>query len=106
MTGLADQVEVTRLTVGMLKPETTLTKIDLPGNTRVHHPLQRAVDGCPTDLLIFTAHQINEIVGAEMPFLAKEHVDNLFPLTGPFPARKLEPGQILKGGRHLRGSIR
>ena len=102
MTGLADQVEVTRLAVGMLEPEATLAEVNLARDARVHHPLQRAVDRGPADLLIFAAYQIDEVVGADMPFLTQEHVDDLLPLTGPFPARGFEPGQVLKGGRHAK----
>ena len=106
MTGLADEVEVTRLPVRVLEAEATLAEIDLARNASVHHPLQRAVDGGTTDPLILAAYQVDKIVGAEMPFLPQEDVDNLFPLTGPLPARWFKPGQVLKGGRHVRSRVR
>ena len=65
--GLADQVEVPRLAVGVLEPEAAFAEVDLAGDAGVHHPLQRAVDGGAADALIFLADQIDEIVGAEVP---------------------------------------
>ena len=89
-----------RLAIGMLEPEAALAEVDLAGDAGVHHPLQRAVDGGAADALIFAADEIDEVVGAEMPFLTQEHIDDLFPLAGPLPARRLEPGEVLEGGRH------
>jgi hypothetical protein len=52
--------------------------------------------------MIFAADQIDEIVGAEMPFLPQEHVDDLFPLAGTLPAFGLESADVWKGGcRHV-----
>ena len=95
-------MEVTRLAVGMLESEAPLAEVNLARNARVHHPLQGAVDSGPTDLLIFPANQVDKVVRTEVPFLPQEDVDDLFTLTGPLPARRLEPRQILEGGRHVR----
>ena len=102
MAGLADQVEVARLPVGMLEAETAFAEVDLAGDAGVHHPLQRAVDGGAADALIFAPDEVDEVVGAEVPFLAQEHVDDLFPLAGALAARRLEPGEVLEGGRPRR----
>ena len=87
MAGLADQVEVARLAVGMLEPEPAFAEVDLAGDAGVDHPLQRAVDGGAADALVFVPDEVDEIVGAEVPFLAEEHVDDLLPLAGALAAR-------------------
>ncbi len=55
MAVLADQMEVTGLTVGMLEPETPFAEIDLAGDARIDHPLQRAIDRGATDPVIVPA---------------------------------------------------
>src|SRR5258705_2484691 len=92
--GLADQMEVPRLAVGVLEAEAAFAEIDLAGDAGVHHPLHRPVDGCAADALIFAANQVDEVVGAEMSFLAQEHVDDLFPLARPLAAVRLQPAEI------------
>ena len=42
------------------------------------------------------ADEIDEIVGAEVPFLAQEHVDDLLPLAGALAAGRLQPAEIRK----------
>ena len=61
----------------------------MPG---IDHPLQRAVDGGAADAVIFVADEIDEIVGAEMPFLAQEHVDDLLALAGALAASPASAG--------------
>ncbi len=94
MTGLADQVEVARMAIGVLEAEPALAEVDLAGDAGVHHPLQRAVDGGAADAVIFASDEIDEIVGAQVPFLAQEHVDDLLPLAGAFAARRLQSRDI------------
>ena len=91
MAGLADQVEVPRLPVRVLEAEAAFAEIDLARNAGVDHPLQRAVDGRAADPLVFAADEIDEIVGAEMSFLAEEDVDDLFALAGALAAGRLQP---------------
>jgi hypothetical protein len=43
--GLADQVEVTRLSIRVLETESALAEITLRRDACVDHPLQGAVDG-------------------------------------------------------------
>ena len=79
-------MEVPRLAVGVLEAEAALAEVDLAGDAGVHHPLQRAVDGGAADALVFALDQIDEIVGAEVPLLAQEHVDDLVALAGALAA--------------------
>ncbi len=100
MTRLADQVEVTGLTIRMLEPEPALAKVNLAGNPRVHHPLQRAIHRRTTDPMVVAPDQIDQIVGAQVPFLPQEDVDDLFALVGTLAPKRLEPGEIWQGRRH------
>ena len=92
MAGLADQMEVARLPVGVLEAEPPLAEVDLAGDAGVHHPLQRAVDGGAADAMVFAANEIDQIVGAEVPFLAQEDVDDLLALAGALAAGRLQLG--------------
>ena len=89
-------MEVTRLAVGVLEPEPALAEVDLAGDAGVHHPLQRAVDGGAADAVIFAADEVDEIVGAQVSFLAQEHVDDLLALAGALAAGRLQPAEIGK----------
>ena len=62
--------------IRMLEAKTTLAEIDLAGDARVDHPLQRAVDSRAADPLVLAPDQIDEIVGGEVPLLAEEHIDD------------------------------
>src|ERR1043165_911056 len=93
---LADEVKVTRLTVGVLEAETAFAEIDLARDAGVDHPLQGAVDSRAADAVIFAAYQVDEIVGAEVAFLAQEDVDDLFALARPFSASRLQAAEIRK----------
>ena len=84
--GLADQMEVPRMAVGVLEPEPALAEIDLARDAGIDHPLQRAVDRGPADALVLTADQIDELVGAEVPFLPQEDVDDEVALAGALAA--------------------
>ena len=78
---LANVVAWPRAAVRLLEAEPAFAEIHLSRDPRVDHPLQRAIDGRPADAMVVAANQIDEVVGAEMPFLAQEHVDDLFPLA-------------------------
>ena len=102
-------MKVARLPVGMLEAEAAFAEIDFAGDARVDHPLQRAVDGRAADAVIFAADEIDQIVGAEMAFLAQEHIDDLFPLAGSFPAVWLQPaeiGKVVHAGSPRRRDVR
>src|SRR5262245_34030354 len=100
MTALADQVEVARLAVGVFEAESPLAEIHLSGDTRVDHPLQRAIDRRATDSMIFVPEEINEVVGAEVAFLTQEDVDDLCALARAFAAVWLQPAEIRKSAVH------
>ena len=101
VTGLANEVEVTRLTVRMLEPEAALAEVDLARDAGVDHPLQRAVDGRAADAMIVLADQIDEIVGAEMAFLTQEHIDNLLPLAGALASCRRQSAEIREGTHNV-----
>ena len=97
---LADQMEVTGLTVGMLEPESPFAEVHLAGNARIDHPLERAINRGTTDPVIVPPDQINEVVSTEMPFLPQEDVDNLLPLAERLPPvgfSRLRSGRAVKG---------
>ena len=98
--GLADEVEVARVPVRMLEPESAFAEIHLAGNPRVHHPLQGAVHGRPADAAIFLADQIDEVVCAEVPFLAEECVDDEIAFTGSFASSRAHAFNV--NGSHAR----
>src|SRR5688572_13900222 len=102
MAALADQMEVPGLAVGMLEPESSLAEIDLAGDTRIDHPLQGAIDGRAADAVIVPPNEIDEIVGAEMPFLPQEDVDNLLPFAGALATGRLEPAEERRVGKECR----
>ena len=47
--------------------------------------------------MVVVADQIDQIVGAEVPFLAQEDVDDLLALAGALAARRLQPAEIREG---------
>ena len=87
---------MTRLAVRVLESEASLSEIDLAGDARVHHPLQRPVHGGAADSAVLAADQIDQVVGAEVSLLTEEHVDDVFALARALAARRLEPGEIGK----------
>jgi hypothetical protein len=102
MAVLADQVKVAGLAIGVLETEAAFTEVDLARNPGIDHPLERAIDGCPADALIFSPDDVDEIVGAEVSLLAEEHIDDLLALAGALAALWLQPAEIGKSCRHRR----
>ena len=98
--GLADEMKVPRMAVGVLEAEAAFAEVDLAGDARLLHPLQRAVDGGAADLLVFAADQIVEIVGGEVPLLAEEHVDDEIALAGAFAAGGPEAVEVRRRRFH------
>ena len=96
MTALANQMKVARLPVRMLEPKTSLTEVDLAGDARIDHPLERAVNGGATNTMIVAPYEIDEVVGAEMPFLSQEDVDDLLPLAGALATGWFQAAEIWK----------
>jgi hypothetical protein len=52
------------------------------------------------DAVIFASNEIDEIVGAEMPFVPQKDVDDLLPFVRVLAADRLDPAQIGKSRRH------
>ena len=97
---LANQVEMPRVPVGVLEPEAPLAEVDLPRDAGVDHPLQRAVDGRAADPLVLAPDQIDQVVGAEMPLLAQEDVDDAIALAGSLAAFRAEAREVDGGCAH------
>ena len=76
-------MKMARVTIRMFETETPFAKIDLPGNLRLDHPLQRAVDRRAADPVILRPDQIHEVIRAEMALLPKKDVDDQLALAGP-----------------------
>ena len=65
-------MEVARVPVRRLEARAAFAEVDLARDAGVDHPLQRAVHGRAADAGVLAAHEIEQIVGAEMAFLAQE----------------------------------
>ena len=98
--GLADEVKVARMAVRVLETEAAFAEIDLAGDSRIHHPLQRAIDRGAADAAIFLADEIDEVVRAEVPLLAEERVDDEVAFAGALAARRAHAFDI--NGSHAR----
>ena len=74
MTTVADQMKVSRMTIGGLEPRTTLAEVHLAGHACSDHPLQRPVDRRAADSRILAANELEELVGAQMTLLPQKDV--------------------------------
>ena len=95
----ADEMKMTGMTIGGLEAEAALAEIDLSRDARANGPLERAVDGSAADPRRFAADQIEQIVSAEVPFLAalaKEHLQNAISLAGMLAACRRQARKIGK----------
>ena len=81
-------MKVARMAVRLLEAEAAFAEIDLAGDPRIHHPLQGAIDRGAADAAIFLADQIDEVVGAEVPFLAEERIDDEVAFAGALAASR------------------
>src|SRR5260221_4863695 len=84
----------------MLEAEAALAEVHFSSDARIHHPLQGAVDGSAADAMIFLADQLDEVVRAQVSFLAQEHVDDEIAFARALAARGPEPIEI-EGGSHV-----
>src|SRR5262249_25994628 len=91
---VADEKETTRVPVGRFEAEATIAKVDLAREAGVDHPLERAVDGRAADSGRVAVHERNEIVGADVSLLPKEHVQNAITFGGAFTARRAKARKI------------
>jgi len=84
----------------MLEPEPALSEIDLAGDPGLDHPLEGPVNGSPADPLIFTANQLDELVGCEVTFLPEKDVDDEVALAGALAACRPQAVYVGRGGIH------
>ena len=68
------------------------TEIDLSGDVRFDHPLERPVNGGAADARIFLPDEIAEIVRAQVAFLLQETPEDLVAFAGMLAARGAEQG--------------
>ena len=90
------------MAVGVLEAEPAVAEVDAPRDAGVDHPLQRAIDRGAADPRVLAADQIDEIVGAEVPLLPEEDVDDEVALAGAAPAGRPVRLDELGGGLHGR----
>ena len=95
--GLADQVEVARMAVGMLEAEAAFAEVDLARDAGFLHPQQRAVDGGAADAVIFALDQVDQIVSAQVSLLLEERVDDQVAFTGSLRTGRAKAIQIGNG---------
>ena len=98
-------MEMARVPIRVLEPESPLAEVHFASDAGVHHPLQRAVDRGSADAVIFVPDEFDQIVGAQVSFLAQEHIDDEVAFAGALSARGPEPIEI-EGGRCHVGSER
>src|SRR5262245_36597274 len=79
-------MKVPRVLVRVFEPDPAIAEINPARDSRVDHPLQRAVDGGAADSSVLTPDQIDERVGAQMALLAKKDADNQVALRRPAAA--------------------
>ena len=104
MTHIADEMEVTRVPVRRFEARSALAKIDLARDSGADHPLQRAVNGRPTDSWIFLVDEIAQIICAQMTFLTQKEIQNAVAFAGPLATFRDEPGEVqsrVSTGRQL-----
>src|SRR6188472_2423127 len=94
-------MKMTRLAVSLFEAEPPLPEIDLAGDSGIDHPLQRPVDRRAADAAVFQPHQVDEVVGAEVPFLTQENGDDLLALARALAAGRLQLGEIGKSSGHI-----
>ena len=82
------------MAIGVLEPESSLAKIDLARDAGLDHPLQGAVDGGPTDPVVVAAHDVDEIIRAQMSRLPQEDVDDQVTFAGPPAAGRTQALQV------------
>ena len=99
----ADEMKVARMAVGRLEPRAAFAEIDLAGDAGVDHPLQRAVDGGAADARVLAADEIEQIVGAEVTFLAQEDLEDAVALGGALAAGRAQASPT--SDRRSEGSI-
>ena len=87
-------MKVAWMPVGVFVAEPAFTEIDFARDAGVDHPLQRPVDRGPADAMVFALDQFDQIVRAEVAFLAEEHSHDEIALARPLGAGRTKPIEI------------
>jgi 2-phospho-L-lactate guanylyltransferase (CobY/MobA/RfbA family) len=101
MTGRANEVKVARVAVRRLEARTSFAKVDLAGDAGADHPLQGAVHRGAADACRLAPDEVEQIVRADMPFLAQEDLEDTIALGRPLAPCWTQGGEIRKGTIHL-----
>src|SRR5262249_18060397 len=96
----ADQMKVARVAVRRLEARAPLAEVHFARHPGADHPLQRAVDRGAPHARRFPADDLDEIVGAEMPFLLQKDLEDAIALGRTLPARRADGVEIGKGTVH------
>src|SRR5262249_18436400 len=94
MAHVADEVEMTGMSVRRFESRPSLAKIDFTGDSGADHPLQRAVNRRTADPGIFFVDEIAQVIGAQMTFLAQKEVQDAVAFARPLAALRNEPGEV------------
>jgi hypothetical protein len=94
MAHVANEMEMSGMTVGRFEPGTTFAEIDLAGDSGVDHPLQRPVNGGATDPRVFFVDQVAQIICAQMTLLAQKEVQDAVAFAGALAAGRAEARKI------------
>jgi hypothetical protein len=94
-------MKVARMAVRRLEARTPFAEVDLAGHAGADHPLQGAVHGSPPDARGLLPDEIEQIVGADMAFLAQENLEDAIALGRPLTPCWTQGREIRKGTIHL-----
>ena len=96
----ANQVEMAGVAKRRLEARMPLAEIHLARDSGADHPLQRAVHRRPADARILAAHELAEIIRAQMPFLTQENLENPIALARSLAARRAQTRNVGKRTIH------
>ena len=94
MTHVADEMEMTRVSVGRFEARSAFAKIDFASDSGADHPLQRPVNGRPTDSWIFLVDEIAQVICAQMTLLTQKEVQDAVAFAGPLATLRDESGEV------------
>jgi hypothetical protein len=81
-------------------PRPALVEIDLARDIGVDHPLERTVDGGAPDARFLPAHDVEEIVRAQMAFLTQKNTEDAVALARALAAGRTKTRIIGKESLH------
>ena len=86
--------------VRRLVPRSTVAEIDLARDVGLDHPLERPVDGGASDTRFLPAHDVEQIVGAEVAFLTQKNTEDAIALARALAAGRTKAGIVGEGTIH------